>query len=68
MSINEVNKIVLSHFDAKRFYCDNGITSLAYGHYKTGQANFLIESKNNQDVGKGGRCQHKKIVDAINNT
>ena len=63
-----MNKIVLSPFDTKRFYRDDGITSLAYRHYKTGQAKFGIESKNNQDVGKGGRCQHKKVLDAINNT
>ena len=68
LSINEVNKIVLSPCDTKRFYRDDGITSLAYGLYKTGQAKFCIESKNNEDVGKGGRFQRKKVVDAINNT
>ena len=31
----EINKISLSCFDDKRYIHDNGITSYAYGHYKT---------------------------------
>ena len=30
-----LNKISLSAFDDKRYITDDGITSLAYGHYKT---------------------------------
>ena len=37
MPMNEVNKIILSPFDNKRFYQSDGIFSLAFGHYKTGQ-------------------------------
>ena len=33
----KVNKIVLSAFDNKRFLFDDGITSYAFGHYKTKQ-------------------------------
>ena len=46
ISINEVNKIALSPFDSKRFYHDDGIKSLAFGHYKTEQTRTLcIESR-----------------------
>ena len=37
VSTIEVNKICLSSFDNKRYLLDDGITSLAFGHYKTKQ-------------------------------
>ena len=37
LSIAEVNKIPLSAFDNKRFYDDEGIHYLAFGHLKIGQ-------------------------------
>ena len=35
LSVDEVNEIALSLLDNKRFYAEDGIHSLAYGHYKT---------------------------------
>ena len=34
LSSYEINKVSLSCFDDKRYILDNGINSLAYGHYK----------------------------------
>ena len=31
----EINKKSLSSFDDKRYICDNGIESFAYGHFLT---------------------------------
>ena len=31
----QINKIVLSAYDNKRFLLDDGVTSYAYGHCKT---------------------------------
>ena len=31
----KIDKIVLSSYDNKRYLLDDGITSYAYGHYKT---------------------------------
>ena len=33
----ELNKVSLSAYDDKRYLLDDGITSMAYGHYKIGQ-------------------------------
>ena len=45
VSIEEVNKIALSPFDNKRYYYDDdGIRSLAYGHYRIGQKRKMISS------------------------
>lgn len=35
----ELNKLGLSPFDDKRYLLDDGITSLAYGHYKIAHEN-----------------------------
>ena len=35
--MNEVNKSVSSPLDRKRYYQDDGISSLAFRHYKIGQ-------------------------------
>ena len=42
LSIDQVNKIVLSPFDNKRFYKTDGISSLAYGHFRTGQVRKTV--------------------------
>ena len=34
--VNEIDKVAVSSFDGKRFLLDNGVSSLAYGHYKIG--------------------------------
>ena len=34
--VNEIDKVVVSSFDDKRFLLDNGVSSIAYGHYKIG--------------------------------
>ena len=34
--VNEIDKVAVSSFDDKRFLLDNGVSSLAYGHYKIG--------------------------------
>ena len=34
--ITNANKIALCAFDDKRYYLSDGISSYAYGHYKTG--------------------------------
>ena len=34
--VNEIDKVAVSAFDDKRFLLDNGVSSLAYGHYKIG--------------------------------
>ncbi len=39
------NKISLSHFDDKRFILEDGINTLAWGHYKEKQLNNKNESK-----------------------
>ena len=37
LSIAEVNQTILSAFENKRFYYDDGFHSLAFGHFRTGQ-------------------------------
>ena len=32
--VNKIDKVPISSFDDKRFLLDNGVSSLAYGHYK----------------------------------
>ena len=32
--VNEIDKVAISSFDDKRFLLENGVSSLAYGHYK----------------------------------
>ena len=32
--VNEIDKVAISSFDNKRFLPENGVSSLAYGHYK----------------------------------
>ena len=32
--VNEIDKVAISSFDDKRFLPENGVSSLAYGHYK----------------------------------
>ena len=39
----EINKVSLSAYDDKRYILDDGITSYAYGHYKTLKASFWWE-------------------------
>ena len=34
--VNEIDKGAVNSFDDKRFFLDNGVSSLAYGHYKIG--------------------------------
>ena len=36
----EMNKVSLSAYDDKRYILDDGITSYAYGHYKTLKASL----------------------------
>ena len=36
----QVNKVVLSAFDNKRYLLDDGITSYAFNHYKMCDANI----------------------------
>ena len=49
LSIAEVSKIALSAFDNKRFYDDDGIHSLAFGHFRTGQKrNCSIDFQRNE--------------------
>lgn len=49
-----VNKISLSYLDDKRFICDNGVNTLAWGHYKEQFINedddFLIQIDENNIV------------------
>ena len=35
ISVSDVNKVALSPFDNKRYYENDGINSLAFGHHKT---------------------------------
>ena len=58
ISINEVNKIALSPFDSKRFYHDDGIRSLAFGHYKTGQTRTLCIESREEAFDKNVICKH----------
>ena len=32
--VNEIDKVAISSFDDKRFLLENGVSSLAYGHYR----------------------------------
>ena len=34
--VNEIDKVAVSSFDDKCSFLDNGVSSLAYGHYKIG--------------------------------
>ena len=34
--VNEIDKVAVTSIDDKRFLLDNGVSSLAYGHYKIG--------------------------------
>ena len=38
--VNEIDKVASSSFDDKRYLLENGISFLAYGHYKTGATSF----------------------------
>ena len=38
--VKEIDKVALSSFDDKRFLLENGVSSLAYGHYKIGATFF----------------------------
>lgn len=42
--LNEVDKIALSWFDDKRYYLDDGVNSLAFGHYRTGSKSSIHNS------------------------
>ena len=48
--VNEVDKVAVSSFDDKRFLLDNGVFSLAYGHYKIGST--FSDTRDRQT----GRC------------
>ena len=64
LSVNEVNKIVLSRFGTKRFYDDDRINSFAFGHYKTGQTqkvSYLPRSKQKSEI--DDKCQQYISVD-----
>ena len=45
ISLMTLNKIALTAYDDKRYYMENGIDSLAYGHYKTG----YVKTNNDDD-------------------
>ena len=34
IAVNKIDKVAISSFDDKRFLLENGVSSLAYGHYK----------------------------------
>ena len=65
MSINEVNKTALSPFDTTRFYHDDGIKSLAFRHYKTGQTRKLCIDLRENTFDKNVNCEqiYTKIFD-----
>jgi len=49
MSVVTKNKISLTSYDDKRFYLDDGITSLAYGHFRT-VFQKVYESEDESDI------------------
>ena len=51
--VNEIDKVAVSSFDDKRFLLDNGVSSLAYGHYKNGS------TFSDTTDGQTGRCFKK---------
>ena len=38
--VNEIDKVALSSFEDNRYLLENGVSSLAYGHYKNGATSF----------------------------
>jgi hypothetical protein len=44
MGSYNINKIGLSCFDAKRYVLDNGIDTLAYGHYMIKKVDWVVLS------------------------
>ena len=38
--VNGIDKVALSSFDDKRYLLENGVSTLAYGHYKIGATSF----------------------------
>ena len=46
--VNDIDKVAISSFDEKRFLLENGVSSLAYGHYKI---STLVDEATDQSSG-----------------